>query len=299
LFLTKMKRILCAIAALTLSLSTLTATAQEEVERTTPFDYPVVPDTCSTLESRCNFLCQHFWDNYDISKPIPNDNDFLKAFRDYIEFFQYANRNVVMTSIGNLMNKASSNTSNLLKVGQAAELSLFLPTAVYYSDEVYVEFAKALANNSMLKKDVRNYYGDQLARINACQEGHPLPDIEVVDANGEKIKLSQTQNDSTTMVIFFYNDKIESVMERTRLSADANLNTLIQNGGVKVLSIYLGKYKSGFAATMPENWQNTCSEQALKLYDFRALPCCYIVGKDLVLATKNISVDELKEGIAN
>ena len=292
-----MKRILSALTALILSLSVMTVMAQDEAPKT-PFPYPVAPDTCSTLEGRCNYICQHFWDNYDISKPIANDNDFFQAFRDFLGFFQYANRNVVMTSIGDLMNKARSNTPNLLKVGQAAELSLFYPTAVYYSDEVYVEFIKPLASNTMLKKEVRAYYADQLARINACQEQKALPDIDLVLADGSKSKLSAV-SDTTTMVIFFYTDGVDSSIGRTRLSADSNLESLISEGALKVISVYLGKYQAGFAATMPQQWINTCSEEALKTYDFRALPCCYIVDKDMVLLTKNISVDELKDGLAN
>ena len=292
-----MHRFLCALSALILSLSAITVNAQDEAPKT-PFPYPVAPDTCQTLEGRCNYICQHFWDNYDISKPIANDDDFLQAFRDFVGFFQYANRNVVMTSIGNLMNKARSNTSNLLKVGQAAELSLFFPTAVYYSDEVYVEFIKPLAANSMLKKEVRAYYADQLARINTCQEQKPLPDIDLVLADGSKSKLSAV-SDTTTTVLFFYTDGVDSSIGRTRLSADSNLEALTAQGALKVISIYLGKYQPGFAATMPQQWLNVCSEDALKTYDFRALPCCYIVDRDMLLMTKNISVDELKEGLSN
>jgi len=291
-----MKRIFGALTALALSAFTL-CQAQTDAPAT-PFPYPVAPDTCTTLESRCNYLCQHFWDNFDISKPIANDDDFLRAFRDYVEFFQFANRNVVMTSIGELMNKARSNTPNLLKVGKAAELSLFFPTAVYYSDEVYVEFAKALANNKMLKKEVRTYYADQLSRINSCQEQKSLPDIELVMGDGSKQKLSAVC-DTTTTVIFFYADGADSSIGRTRLNADTNLETLIDEGVVHVLSVYLGKYQPGFADLMPPKWVNACSEQALNTYDFRALPCCYIVGRDLMLMTKNISVDELKEGLTN
>ena len=183
-------------------------------------------------------------------------------------------------------------------MGQAAELSLFYPTAVYYSDEVYVEFIKPLASNTMLKKEVRAYYADQLARINACQEQKALPDIDLVLADGSKSKLSAV-SDTTTMVIFFYTDGVDSSIGRTRLSADSNLESLISEGALKVISVYLGKYQAGFAATMPQQWINTCSEEALKTYDFRALPCCYIVDKDMVLLTKNISVDELKDGLAN
>ena len=292
-----MKRILSAIVALILSLPAMTVMSQDEAPKT-PFAYPVAPDTCSTLESRCNYICQHFWDNYDISKPIASDEDFLRAFRDYIEFFQYAHRNVVLSSIADLMNKARSNTPNLLKVGKAAELSLFFPTAVYYSDEVYVEFAKALASNNSLKKEVRTYYADQLSRINSCQEQKPLADIDLVMPDGSKQKLS-AMSDTTTTVMFFYADGVDSSIGRTRLSADANLESLIDEGLVRVISVYLGKYQPGFADAMPAKWVNVCSEQALETYDFRALPCCYIVDSNQVLLTKNLSVDELKEGLTN
>lgn len=290
-----MKLISRMLIVLLMTLTALSGHAQEQAS-TTPFDYPVAPDTCATLESRCNYICQHFWDNFDISKPIANDGDFLTAFRDFVSFFRYADRNVVMTSIGDLLNKARSNTTNLLKVGTAAGLTLFFPTAEFYSDEVYAEFAKALANNKMLDKEVRNYYADHLTRINACQERQTLPDIELVRSDGSKTKLSAAC-DTTTMVMFFYGDGVDSSIGRTRLSADANLNQLIDDGTVRVLSVYLGKYKSGFADAMPEQWVNTCSEQALNTYDFRAVPCCYIVDANMVLLTKNLSVDELKDGL--
>ena len=32
------------------------------------FKYPVAPDTCSTLESRCDYIVTNFWENYDLEK---------------------------------------------------------------------------------------------------------------------------------------------------------------------------------------------------------------------------------------
>lgn len=289
-----MKRIFSTLVILAVSTSVITGLAQEERPQT-PFAYPVAPDTCSTLESRCDYILQHFWENFDISKPIANDADLLIAFRDYADFLQYAHRNVVMTSVGNLLNKAQSNTTNLMKLGRAAELCLYAPGAPYWSDEVYVEFAKALATNKTLDKDVRNYFGNQLARINACQEQKPLPDIEMTDAEGKKLNLSGIEGDM--MVLFFYDDGIDSSIGRTRLAADAGMNALIEQGSVKLVSVYLGKHQTGFADSMPDNWFNTCSERAGQIYDIRALPCCYMVGENKILITKNLSVDELKDAV--
>ena len=41
----------------------------------TMFEYPVAPDTCSTMESRCNYSVQHFWDNCELNKPFAAEND--------------------------------------------------------------------------------------------------------------------------------------------------------------------------------------------------------------------------------
>ena len=45
------------------------------------FPYPMAPDTCSTLESRCNYIITHFWEGYDISKEIYGEYELI-VFRE-------------------------------------------------------------------------------------------------------------------------------------------------------------------------------------------------------------------------
>ena len=61
-----MRRFLYLLVLLMCSVSAVKAQSQ-----TTLFAYPVAPDTCTTLEGRCNYIVQRFWDNFDFSKPIP------------------------------------------------------------------------------------------------------------------------------------------------------------------------------------------------------------------------------------
>lgn len=261
----------------------------------TLFAYPQAPDTCTSLESRCNYLVQHFWDAYDIRRPIAEPQKFETAMRDYVTFFKYANRTIVFASIRDFMFKARSNANNLLKVGEVAERVLYSPDAEYWSDEVYVEFARSLAETSTLKKNVRNYYRQQIERIEHNQPGAPMVDLELVDADGRKTRLSQLAGEGYLLV--FTDDSSDSSIARLRLSTDVGINSMIESGGLTVVQIYVGKPADRWAASMPEKWMNTYCENARRDIDLRMLPCCYLIDKDRIILNKNIDIDQIKNAI--
>ena len=135
-----MKHILLLFSALVLASLPVAAQVQlADQQDGRLFAYPMAPDTCATLESRCNYIISHFWDDYDISKPITDEAAFESTFRDFVDFFRYAHRNVVLGTVRDLVNKAQSNTSNLQKLGEVAERTLYGTEAEYWSDEVYVK----------------------------------------------------------------------------------------------------------------------------------------------------------------
>ena len=291
-----MNRLSTIIVAIIVCLSAVNAVAQTSAagDTKTPFQYPTAPDTCSTLESRCNYIVQNFWNNYNIAKPISSDADFETAFRDYVGFFKYAHKNIVMTSIRNFIFKARSNTANLSKVGRVAEAALYGPYAEYWSDELYVEIAKLLAQSTNLKPAERNHYKHQMEVINACQTDQKLQDMELSTADG-KVKLSALGGKSYLLVLT--DDTSSSSIDRLRLSTDVNVNALIDAGQLKVVQIFLGKPAAGWTDSQPANWVNTSSEQAGNQLDLRCVPTCYIVDGDLTLLTKNVSVEDLKNSL--
>ena len=73
----KMKHLLLIVTSLLLACPVLWAQEVAPQQPGTLFAYPLASDTCSTLESRCNYIITHFWDNFDISKPI-TDNELLR-----------------------------------------------------------------------------------------------------------------------------------------------------------------------------------------------------------------------------
>lgn len=290
-----MRHILLLIIALAAFAGNTSAQSQlAEQHPGTLFAYPVAPDTCATLESRCNYIITHFWDNFDISKPIADVAAFETTFRDFVDFFRYAHRNVVMVTVRDFVNKAQSNTSNLQKVGEVAERALYGPEAEYWSDEVYVAFAKPLASSKRLPKEVRERYARQLAAMNAVQTGMML-DFDYIGTDGGKHRVSELPQ-GTTLVILFINDAVDSSIGRVRLSTDVILNSLIDEGKAALLCISLNRYSSDWAtsaAGYASNWIMGCGDNLSSQLDLRVLPCCYLLDGEHKVISKAISVDAL------
>lgn len=294
-----MKHILLLITALCIAgSSSLFAQVQRaEQQPGTLFAYPMAPDTCSTLESRCNFIITHFWDDFDISKTITDVDAFENTFRDFVDFFRYSHRNIVMSVVNDLVNKAQSNAGNLEKLGEVAERALYGPEAEYWSDEVYVAFIKPLAGSKQLSRPLRNHYAEQLASINAVQLGAVL-DFDYYGIDGVKHRLSEV--DAKTYILLFVDDGTDSTIGRIRLSADVALNALIDAGDAKLICLCNNKYSPEWAqkaAGFADNWIVGCSEDFGKNLDLRSFPCCYVLDEQRTIVNKSLSVEGLMSAV--
>lgn len=294
----KMKPIILFITALAVASLPMRAQVQlAEQQPGTLFAYPLAPDTCSTLEERCNFIITHFWDGFDISKPITDDAAFERTFRDFVDFFRYSHRNVVMSTVRDFINKAQSNASNLQKVGRVAESALYGTEAEYWSDEVYVAFAKALAGSKQLPRDVRDHYASQLARINSVQVGAML-DFEFVGLDGLKQHLSDLN--AKTFILLFLDDSTDSMIGRLRLSTDVALNALLNEGEATLVCLCANKYTADWAsaaAGYADNWIIGCGENLAKDLDLRAFPVCYMLDDQRTILNKTLSVEALMTAV--
>lgn len=293
-----MKPIILFITALAVASLPMRAQVQlAEQQPGTLFAYPLAPDTCSTLEERCNFIITHFWDGFDISKPITDDAAFERTFRDFVDFFRYSHRNVVMSTVRDFINKAQSNASNLQKVGRVAESALYGTEAEYWSDEVYVAFAKALAGSKQLPRDVRDHYASQLARINSVQVGAML-DLEFVGLDGLKQHLSDLN--AKTFILLFLDDSTDSMIGRLRLSTDVALNALLNEGEATLVCLCANKYTADWAsaaAGYADNWIIGCGENLAKDLDLRAFPVCYMLDDQHTILNKTLSVEALMTAV--
>ena len=281
--------VLCAVMWL------LAVPVRAQQEQPGLFVYPQAPDTCSTLESRSNYVLAHFWDAFDFGRPIADDAALVQTFRDYADLFKYGHRNVVMASVRDFMFKLRANSENLSKVGQVAEMVLYGPMADYWSDEMYVEFARSLAGATVLKKDEREYYMRQIGLITACQDGMPL-NLEYTDAvTGAKRQIQQL--DSVMTVVLFVDDGIDSRTGRTLLDADLTLTQLVEQGEIKMLCLFDGTPPADWAQSLPAAWAKGYAQRIERSIDLRFLPSCFVLDEQHCIVQKNLSVQDFKAAL--
>ncbi len=289
-----MKKFLTLFVLLTISLAGLKASA---AGYTTLFQYPTAPDTCSTMESRFNYCTLHFWDNFDVTRQLTADNDSLlvTAMNDFISFMKQANSNVALGAIRSLMFKAQANQQNFMKLINAANLLLYFNNSGT-KDEVYLTFLQSVLDASWMPSKEKAVYKDVYNRINSSKLGEAMPNIDVTGVDG-KHKINELPIDTAQIVLlFFTGDDNDSPLERTRLSADLAVNKMITSGFMKVINVYTGKDGKQFLAEASQypNWTLVTAPAVYEQIDVRGEPSFFILDRNHVIQTKNVTVDFIK-----
>ena len=277
----------------------VSVSASNAQSQNTLFEYPIAPDTCTTLESRCNYIVQRFWDKFDFTKPIPAETDSALAatMTDYFEIMMNANTNVGLASIRNMLFKAQANQPNFMKLVAIAEYILYMhPVSII--DDVYLTFAQAAADASWMKSDAKNYYKSQIERINASKLGDKITNCDLYDASGRKIKLYDVPIDSAkAVIVFFTGDGSGSSISRLRVSTDVGINASLNNGRIKLFNIVVGdkaKQQVVTDASQYPDWTLLAMPDATRRLDLRIMPSVFVLDENLEIINKNLTVDEIK-----
>jgi len=290
-----MKSFLRALTLVTALLSVFSTTAQ-----TTLFEYPIAPDTCSTMESRCNYSVQHFWDKCELTKPFDASSDSLlvEAMVTYFEIMRAgANINLSLASVRNLMFKSQVNHDNFLKLAAIAEYVLF-----YHDndviDDLYIAFAKSVVDATWAKKEIRNHYADQVKRLEVSKLGQPLLDFEYTSISGARRHLTDNRADSVRLYVVMFSDKDSgSSIERMRLNADVRFEEAVKTGFIKVINIMVTDVPKQWdtdSQNYASVWEVGANKDLSAKLDMRIIPCLYILDEDFKVIAKNKTVDFMK-----
>ena len=274
---------------------------QNDVTTTTPrlFEYPYPPESITDFEERVNYIVSHFWESVDLSKPIRDTVAFEAALRDYVDFFRYAHREVVFSSIKDFMYKAQSNTSNTVLIMEMAERALFGLNMVYWSDEVYLEFCRMFIDSKKVKQEQKIRYIDQVKRIeNTLQDCVPV-DFTAITPDKHKLKLSSISG----WVLIYFNepDCFDCTITRLRLNTNQVISDYVEYGQLTVLAVYPGEWSQQWvedANSMPKEWTYGCCESIDELYDIRFIPSFYLLNREHKLVGKNLTLEDVQQLLA-
>ncbi len=262
----------------------------------TYFPYPVVPDELTSLSGRCNYLVDHFWERCNLKQSFSALDRLDKAFGDWISFMPYATTDTIFPAIDRfLTDVAKTGADNLSSIGKMAQKYIYCDSAEYYSEDLYLPFCRALANNKKLNKAERARYEAQLKILESSGLGQRVPNLTLTAPDGSKINLDDVV---ASRVVIFFNDPdcFDCTLAKARLSADYNLNTLVDNGLVKVVSIYPGDPDEQWrteAAKYPANWVVGALPNADEYFVLDDMPVIlYLDARHKVLG-KNVNLDNL------
>ena len=268
--------------------------------QTTLFEYPVAPDTCSTIESRCNYSVQHFWDKCELTKPFDEANDSLlvEAMLTYFDIMKAgADINVSLASVRNLMFKSQANHDNFLKLASIAEYILYYHDTDIF-DDLYLAFAQSVADASWAKKEVRNHYAEQIKRLNTSKLGQPLFDFEYTSINGARRHLTDNRSSTAAIYVVMFSDGDSgSSIERMRLSVDISFEQAVDAGHIKVINIMVTDVPKQWDAdsrSYSEKWEIGANKDLATKLDLRIMPCIYVLDEEFRVIAKNKTVDFMK-----
>lgn len=262
------------------------------------FPYPVVPDSKTTLDQRCNYLLIHFWDRANVKQHFSTVDRLSQAFGDWCGFMPYATRDTVMLSIDRFI--ASVEKADPKRLGLVADIAagwMQGDSAEYASDELYLPFARAAARAKKLDAASRAKYAAQVKLIEHSGLGMRVPDIAFTLADGAQGSLADVVA-SRVIILFADPDCLDCSLLKARLAADYNLKSLVDMGLVRVLVLYDADSDwQAAASSMPEGWTAAAAADLDTMFALPALPSIYYLdGRHRVLA-KNVDPEGLLMGL--
>lgn len=254
------------------------------------FEYVVAPDELPDLQSRTDYIMDHFWDPFDFkNKKIVDQNALNHAFEAYVGAIPYASSNKVEESIGKLISKIKNNPGLSFQFTKAAEESFYGPRSEFLGvDGLYMKFLKNLLDNKKVKDSQKKRYADQYRILSATEPGQPLPSFEVTNILGTVMNFAPSKE---MAVIGFIPENFEDQRyQNLKLDISSVVNDLLEDGKLEVDLIYLQDGKA--PADLPSKWNVFSTSDTTGKLDIRRIPCFYVIGKNKEIVAKNVDVDE-------
>ncbi len=260
------------------------------------FQYPIVPDSISTLEGRCNYLADHFWDFCDMKKAFSARAKMAEEFKIYLDIIQNAEPEKAKAALTGFFRNLEKQPKDQLYLANVAEGLIYADTAQVWIDYLYLPIASTVGSNKKLEKAEKARFARQAEILEGSMVGSPIADISYTTPDGQIRKLS---NDSAGVVVVFFNDPdcSDCNMARIRLDADISTTELINEGRLKVVAISVADPDESWRTTVanfPATWSTGANPDADMAVDLRfGTPDFYVLDKKHNIRFKHLNIDQI------
>lgn len=262
----------------------------------TYFPYPIVPDSISSFQGRCNYLADHFWDFCELTKAFSAKQKMAKELKVYLSVVANAEPDRAVAGVNALMKKLEKQPKDQLFMASVAESELYADSAELWIDALYLPFAEAVVANKRVSKAEKARFAQQAEVLRNSLVGHRVPSLPYTKRDGS---VGNLQNDSADVVIVFFNDPdcSDCSLARIRLDADISMNELIRDGVAKVVAISLAEPDEEWRKSVegyPASWTVGAAPDADLTVDLRAgTPDFYIIGRKNIIRYKHLNIDQV------
>lgn len=254
------------------------------------FEYPTAPEELGSMEEKCTWIVENFWNPMDFKSTTPVDQAKLNhAFGVYRVGCQFAPKAKVDASVDKLMKTLQKNPVLLLQFVKAAEENLYGPRADVWIDEVYIKFLQGAIANKKVSKARKAKYESQLKQLQGTLVSGTPPTFDFVRPNGDPAQYFPMS--TPTIIIFGDPDCDECRQSRLRMESNVAFSRAVADGKINVLFI-IPDADDGWqkdVAGFPKGWVAGASDNVSDIYDIRMTPETYLIGPDGKIIAKHIS----------
>ncbi|MFR9650640.1 MAG: DUF5106 domain-containing protein [Rikenellaceae bacterium] len=261
---------------------------------------PTIPSAIVDVDSRREYLAQHYWDGVDFTDSLFLKNDSLVGCRvaGYIQVLMMNPPSVIERSVDQLLGRALSlGYEPFERLTSTFEDYLYNPNSPLRNEELYLYILRYTVERSALDDIYKIRPRRQLEMALRNRVGEEALDFEYTTLSGELSTLHAT---TTRYTLLFFNSATCSECLRVRriLSESETLKSMVSAGVMTILSIYPDANESEMLKDelSPHFIYALDTKGAIykeRLYDLRALPNIYLLDSTHRVVHKDIAIEKL------
>lgn len=256
------------------------------------FEYPVAPDDLPDLRSRTNYVMENFWQPFDFTQSVVDQNALNHAFGVYTGSMPYADAEIVLDSSKKLIEKIKDNPGLTYQFTKAAEENLYGPRAEMWIDQIYLMFLDNLVRNKKIDDIKKAKYIEQDRILRATQPDQPLPQLKYTKKDGWKVTFKPSKD--YTIIEFGNPECHDCHLAQFQFEISASVNNMIDDGILDV-AFFIPEDEDGEllkkTESFPEKWIVGKAEDAYDFFDIRATPTIYVIDKNGKIIAKNVAAE--------
>ena len=251
-----------------------------------------------------DYLCRHYWDNFDFSdSTIPARLD-TGAIRQYLVNYAVLLKEQPDGGVAQmtaLMEKAGQNAPVLDLFSETARFVFYDPNSPFRDDRLYLPVLEAVSSSPLVDDEIRDGAARKALMVSRNLPGTQAEDFTYLTVQNRPGSLYGIKAPYT--LVFFNNPGCSMCREiREAMDGSALIMEKVRSGQLAVLALYPDEDTDlwlSYRDEIPSEWINArdpgCIIKESGLYDLKAIPSLYLLDSDKKVLLKDCTEVRLIE----